>query len=249
MKRKIAIATALALSVIGAMMVVLYTKGADSRALASSQPEVVWTAVQTVPAGTPLEEARKKGLIRQTQIARKALPAGALQEISSINADLVALSTVAAGEYLLSARFGDQPTGKSAIAVPEGMVSISLELTDAARVGSFLTPGSHVTIYDTSDARGAAKAIRTTSVLLEDVLVIGVGTQPLMGEDGNPNQGASGPSSSVAITVAVSPKDSVRLVHGIQTGSIYAGLRGNDANVQRGEQVNDITINQVGGAK
>ncbi|HNO39186.1 MAG TPA: hypothetical protein PKL71_02160, partial [Marmoricola sp.] len=146
MKRKIAIATALALSVIGAMMVVLYTKGADSRALASSQPEVVWTAVQTVPAGTPLEEARKKGLIRQTQIARKALPAGALQEISSINADLVALSTVAAGEYLLSARFGDQPTGKSAIAVPEGMVSISLELTDAARVGSFLTPGSHVTI-------------------------------------------------------------------------------------------------------
>lgn len=247
MKRKIAIATALAFAVIGALMVVVYTRGADGRAMANSAPEVVWTAIDTIPAGTPLEEARKKGLIKETQIPRKALPAGALQEISSTNANLVALSTVASGEYLLSARFGDQPTGKSAITVPEGMVSISVELSDAARVGSFLTPGSRVTIYDTVTVKGVnGRDINSTSVLLDDVLVIGVGTQPLMGQDANAAESGSSSGGSVTITVAVSPKDSVRLVHGIQTGSIYAGLRGSDADIKRGEQVTDLTINQGG---
>ena len=248
MKRKLAIAMALALAVVGALMVVLYTRGADGRALANSEPEVVWAAVQSIPAGTPLEEARKKGLIKETQMPRKALPADALQEVSSTNASLVALSDVAPGEYLLNARFGDQPTGKSAITVPEGMVSISLALDDAARVASFLTPGSHVTIYDTFSTRGK-NDFKSTSVLLEDVLVIGVGSEPLLGKEGDPNQSSSGTGSSVAITVAVSPKDSVRLVHGIQTGSIYAGLRGNDADVKRGEQVTDLNITLGGGAK
>ncbi|MCO5323287.1 MAG: hypothetical protein M9946_01640, partial [Nocardioidaceae bacterium] len=111
MKRKIAITSAIVLALLGAVMVVLYTRGADGRALASATPETVWTAVQAVPAGTPLEEARKKGLIRETMVPSKARPAGALEEISSTNASLVATSDIAPGEYLLAARFADTPTG------------------------------------------------------------------------------------------------------------------------------------------
>lgn len=246
MKRKIAITSAIVLALLGAVMVVLYTRGADGRALASATPETVWTAVQAVPAGTPLEEARKKGLIRETMVPSKARPAGALEEISSTNASLVATSDIAPGEYLLAARFADTPTGKSAITVPEGMVSISLQLGDASKVGSFVTPGSHVAIYNTVEAPGN-RNIKSTSVLLDDVLVIAVGAQPLMGQDANPAEAASGSSSTVTITVAVTPSDSVRLVHGIQTGSIYAGLRGTDAQVRQGEQINDLNVNQASG--
>ena len=185
MKRKIAITSAIVLALLGAVMVVLYTRGADGRALASSTPETVWTALQAVPAGTPLEEARKKGLIRETMVPSKARLAGALEEISSTNASLVATSDIAPGEYLLAARFGDRPTGKSAITVPEGMVSISLQLGDASKVGSFVTPGSHVAIYNTAAVKGNDKDIKSTSVLLDDVLVIAVGAQPLMGQDPN----------------------------------------------------------------
>ncbi|MEZ5160912.1 MAG: RcpC/CpaB family pilus assembly protein [Marmoricola sp.] len=113
-------------------------------------------------------------------------------------------------------------------------------------MGSFVTPGSHVAIYNTVEAPGN-RNIKSTSVLLDDVLVIAVGAQPLMGQDANPDEAASGSSSTVTITVAVTPSDSVRLVHGIQTGSIYAGLRGTDAQVRQGEQINDLNVNQASG--
>ncbi|MEZ5160911.1 MAG: SAF domain-containing protein [Marmoricola sp.] len=120
MKRKIAITSAIVLALLGAVMVVLYTRGADGRALASSTPETVWTAVQAVPAGTPLEEARKKGLIRETMVPSKARPAGALEEISSTNASLVATSDIAPGEYLLAARFADTRLARAQSPCPKG---------------------------------------------------------------------------------------------------------------------------------
>jgi pilus assembly protein CpaB len=44
------------------------------------------------------------------------------------------------------------------------------------------------------------------------------------------------------VTVAVSPADATRLVHGIQTGSLYAALRGNDAKVDLTKAVTDQTL-------
>ena len=45
------------------------------------------------------------------------------------------------GEYLLGARFGTTPVGTKAIEVPAGMLAVSVELKDPARVGTFVTPG------------------------------------------------------------------------------------------------------------
>ena len=54
MKRKIAIATALAFAVMCALIMVVYTRAAHGRAMANSAPEVVWPAFDTIPVGTPL---------------------------------------------------------------------------------------------------------------------------------------------------------------------------------------------------
>ena len=81
------------------------------------------------------------------------------------------------------------PVGHKAIEVPSGMLAVSVELTDPARVGTFVTPGSHIAIYQgyqIKDLRDTPEAkifndndVHGTSLLLPDVLVIGMGDSPL----------------------------------------------------------------------
>jgi pilus assembly protein CpaB len=44
------------------------------------------------------------------------------------------------------------------------------------------------------------------------------------------------------MTVAVTPADAVRLVHGINTGQLYAALRGTDAKVDLGKVVTETSL-------
>jgi pilus assembly protein CpaB len=254
-RRLVAIFAAALVALLGAVAVLLYAKGADSRAVAAQQPTNVYVVKTIVPAGTTLKDAVQNGLIIKTSVAAKGVPAGALAGVDGSNGGLFALSDIQPGEYVLGDRFGVKPVGTKAIEVPAGQVAVSITLTDPARVGTFVTPGSKVVLYDTytpvaktdsgsSDA--AAAAIESTRVLLDDVLVIAMGqasltpAAPATGEDGE--AAAAAPVPGALMTVAVTPADAVRLVHGIQTGSLYAALRGTDAKVDLGKVVSEATL-------
>ena len=145
--------------------------------------------------------------------------------------------------------------GEKAIEVPAGMVAVSVALPDPARVGTFVTPGSKVVLYDTYAATapkaGAAGSTDTASasgqstrVLLDDVLIIAMGqasltpaAAPVAGEEAAP-----APVLGALMTVAVTPADASRLVHGIQTGSLYAALRGTDAKIDLGKVVSEASL-------
>jgi pilus assembly protein CpaB len=253
-RRLVAIFAAALVALLGAVAVLLYAKGADSRAVAAQQPTNVYVVKTIVPAGTTLKDAVQNGLIIKTSVAAKGVPAGALAGVDGSNGGLFALSDIQPGEYVLGDRFGVKPVGTKAIEVPAGQVAVSITLTDPARVGTFVTPGSKVVLYDTytpvaktdsgsSDA--AAAAIETTRVLLDDVLVIAMGqasltpAAPPTGEDG---EEVAAPVPGALMTVAVTPADAVRLVHGIQTGSLYAALRGTDAKIDLGKVVSEATL-------
>ncbi|HET7398033.1 MAG TPA: Flp pilus assembly protein CpaB, partial [Intrasporangium sp.] len=143
----IAILVAVLLATGGAALVMMYANSADARAIADEQPTSVWVAQKLVPAGTTLKDAQRTELIAQTQVAARGVPVGALRAIDADNSALLALSDVQPGEFLLSARFGTTPVGTKAIEVPSGKLAVSVELTDAARVGKFVTPGSRIAIY------------------------------------------------------------------------------------------------------
>jgi len=144
--------------------------------------------------------------------------------------------------------------GTKAIDVPAGQVAVSIALADPARVGTFLTPGSKVVLFDTytptetavKDGADATKLSQQTRVLLDDVLVIAMGeasltpaAAPTTGEDG---KDAAAPVAGALVTVAVTPADAVRLVHGIQTGRLYAGLRGTDAKVDLSKVISEVSL-------
>lgn len=252
-RRLVAIFAAALVALLGAVAVLLYAKGADSRAIAAQQPTNVYVVKTLVPAGTTLKDSVQNGLIIKTSVAAKGVPAGALAGVDGSNGGLFALSDIQPGEYVLNDRFGVKPIGTKAIEVPAGQVAVSITLADPARVGTFVTPGSKVVLYDTytpvakasaSSSDTPATTSQATQVLLDDVLVIAMGEASLTPAAAPTGEGdaAAAPVPGALMTVAVTPADAVRLVHGIQTGSLYAALRGTDAKVDLGKVVSEATL-------
>ncbi len=183
-RRIIAITAAVLLAIVGVVAVVLYANGADQRAVASAQPRSVFVSAQAVPAGTTLNDAVAGGLIVETTLPAKSVPAGSLTAVTDDNKNLLALSEIAPGEYIQSARFGTTPQGNQAIRVPNGQVAVAVALQDPARVGTFIAPGSHIVLYNTvgsgsATAGGGGAGDVSTHVLFDDVLVIAVGSTAL----------------------------------------------------------------------
>ena len=78
-----------------------------------------------------------------------------------------------------------------------------------------------------------------TQVLLDDVLVIAVGSTSLTPPTGGQAQAAT---AGALVTVALPPATAAKLVHGIQTGTLYAGLSGTDTKANLGQIVSDATL-------
>ena len=109
------------------------------------------------------------------------------------------------------------------LTVPSGKIAISVELSDAGHVGSFLRPGSFITVFNTvaSITLGASGLpVRETRVLLTRAEVIGIAGFTVADDvDAVIND-----STRFLVTVAVTQSEAERLVHGIQAGSLYFGL-------------------------
>lgn len=245
-RRVLAVVAATVVALVGVVAVLLYAKGADSRAVAGQKPISVFVAQKIVPAGTTAGDAVANGLMAKAEVAAKAVPPGALNAVDDKTSKLLALNDIAPGELVLSSRFGTTPLGQKALQVPDGQLALAVQLSDPARVGSFVTPGSHIVIYATFP-KGNSNALRRTQVLLDDVLVIAVGNSSLTPVQGaspqnQVDQSSSGQSSTVLVTVALPPETSVKLVHGIETADLYVGLRGTDAKVQSTAAVTDTTL-------
>ena len=246
-RRVMAVLAALVVGLIGVGAVLLYAKGADARAVADQRPRTVFIAQERVPSGTSAADAVAKGLIVPTQIAAKGVPAGALTKVDAANGKLMALTDIAQGELVVAARFGATPLGQKAIQVPDGQVAISVSLSDPGRVGTFVTPGSHIVIYDTYAPAAGTKGVGTdgklTQVLLDDVLVIAVGTTALTPvADAEGQAPAAKADAAALVTVALPPATAGKLVHAIQTGTLYAALRGTDTKADVGQVISDSTL-------
>ena len=240
-RRVIALIAAVVLALVGAVLVLLYARGHDD------QPRALGM------------DAERGGLIKRTQVAAKAKPAGALASIDADNSALVALSDISPGQVILAAAFGTERLGQKAIDVPAGKIAISVSLEDPDRVGAFVVPGSTITMFDTYDITklgtdDATKQynelkVKGTAVLLTKIQVIGIGTSSLSGatqtpaaegDSGNSAPTTNTPVQSYLVTVAVTPAESIRLVHAIQHSQnlqnnpakhIYFGLDGPDTTV------------------
>ena len=255
-RRILAIAAAAVIALIGAVLVLFYARGADNRAVAAATPTTVYVSNAVVPAGTSLKEALRLQEITVTKVSARGLPAGAMTTVDDTNSALVALTDIAPGQYVLAAAFGETPVGEKALQVDAGKLAVSVRLQDPARVGTFVTPGSFLTLFMTYklkqlDTSEEAKVfndqdVKGTSVLLDNIKVIAMGDASLTpaqtpeGEDADaqPTEG----EASFLVTLEVTPEQATRLVHGINNYTLYAGLRGSEVKVDPKLAVNDLTM-------
>jgi pilus assembly protein CpaB len=117
--------------------------------------------------------------------------------------------------------------------VPPGMMAVTITLPDPARVAPFLRPGTQIAVFDTSE--GTDDAARTTRVLLPRVTVLGVGAATSATAEGEDDAGA-------LITLALDQKQAERLIHRVQTGSLYLALVNDASDVDPGPGVNDNNV-------
>jgi len=250
-RRILAIVVAAVLALVGGVMVLLYARNADARAVAANSPTTVYTSSLQVPAGTSIRDALRLQMLTETRIPASGVPAGALTKVTEENASLLALTDIPPGQYVLAAAFGDTPVGQRLIQVPTGKLAVSVALSDPARVGSFVTPGSFLTIFATHPtaaakaAEGAASTM-ATSVLLDNIQVIGLGAQPLQSGVAQtaPAEGEATEqqAASFLVTLAVTPEQATKLVHAVNQYTLYAALRGEEVKVDPNLETTDQNV-------
>jgi pilus assembly protein CpaB len=243
---------AVVLAVVAAGIVFMYTKGAEQRVLDEQQPVSVLVSTAVIPQGMSLGDAVAGGLAEQTQVPSAMTPVGAIGGVDPTNTALVSLNNVDPGQILLASNFVTELPKITPITVPNGMIAMSLTLGDPQRVGTFVRPGSEVVIFDTSTPLVDPTAVNanqpgtgpllTTRVLLDRVLVIGVGesttTTPATNPDGTPAAAVS----SALLTVAVDQNNAQTLIHALATGSLYLGLLGEGTEIVKNNGVTDANL-------
>ncbi len=244
MKRPIVpILVAIGLAFLAGLAVFLYARGAENRALQDQQAVPVYVTNDVVPAGTSLGAAVAQGLAGPTQVSDKLSPPSAVGIVDESNSGLVAAEDIPAGQVLLAGDFVTEAQQSVSINIPDGMMAVSLVLGDPQKVGSFVRPGSSIAIFDTMTAISPENPETGTPTLATrplldrvEVLAIGAVTQD--------NAGAATPDawSNSLVTVAVDQAQAEKLIHAIQTGSLYMALLGENTTLKPSVGVSDVDL-------
>lgn len=172
-RRRILVIAAAVLAALGAVLVFLYVRGADTRAADEFETTDVLVAASQIDPGETLEAAVAAGKIVPQAVTNSSLLSGAQSDASALTGQ-VALTTLYPGEQVVATKFGSTAAATSALQIPEDQVAVSVNLTDPARVAGFVNPGSLVGIYMLGTDPKSAKPF--AQVLLSKVTVLGVGS-------------------------------------------------------------------------
>lgn len=212
---------AFVLAIIAGISVYVYASSADRRAVESQSPQPIVVTSHEIPAGMTLGLALEQGWVQETKVPKASLPLGALQSLTAANQILYVLQAIPAGQIVFSANLVTKMPQIGPLTVPEGLMAVTVELSDPARVAPFLRPGAEVAVFNTVELTPSKSGltVSTTRIVLERVLVVGVGeatqTQTATGEQTAP---------AALVTLAVTQAQAEVLVHSVQTGSLYFAL-------------------------
>ncbi|WP_306909030.1 Flp pilus assembly protein CpaB [Arthrobacter sp. B3I9] len=227
------------LAIVGAIIVVNYAQGADSRAVQNLEPVSVMVVQKAVPAGTPV--ASLTAFVSSQELPGKAVSKTALNNLDGQAGKVTAVELLP-GEQLVAERLIQPEELKSSgsIEVPKGMQEVSFQLDAPRVVGGQVVPGDHIGIFINLDNGGLeAKPDKpTTQLTIHKVLVTGVqrapSTAPSPQPSASPSPGApavdtSLPSGPLLLTVAVNDVDATKIVYAAEYAKIWLSKEPLDA--------------------
>ena len=251
MKRNVvAIAVGVVLAMLGSLAVLVYVRSADSRALAGKRAVSVLVATKRVPAGTTGARIRTGGYVEVVSMPRTAVPVDAMSAIDTSLEKLAVNADLQPRQLLLRGSFGAPTATTGGLALPEGKIAVSIQAAGTA--GGFVRPGAQVAIFDsfsTDPKSNIPDGERLTSgkdthqvtrVLLPRVEVIAVGDKTASATEATDSD--TPPAAGATLTVAVNQQEAERLIHVLQTGTLYFALLDESSEITPGPGVNNTNL-------
>jgi pilus assembly protein CpaB len=238
MKRRVlTIALALVLAIAGSGVVLAYVKGANARAVAGLKAVTVLVAQKEIPAGTSAGAAWQDGLLRGETLPAQSVPTEAVGSITADLDSLVMSSEIMPGQVLLRPMLVRAAQASGGLAIPAGMVAVTIPLCLPQAVAGYVQAGSQVAIFDTVSSQSMApqqscsqlgqvrqaQPSGQTRIVLPKVQVLAM-------SGGTSGQGGSGTGAgnqtqgSVLVTLAVDQADAERVIQVAETGLPYLAL-------------------------
>lgn len=232
-RRRILVVAAALVAALGAVLVFMYVRGADTRAQDQYQTTTVLVASQPIQAGETLDAASGAGKIVKKAVTNNSLVPGYQLDASALNGK-VALATIYPGEQIIASQFGTTVAPVSTLQIPDDEIAISVNLTDPARVAGFVNPGSNVAIFLSGtekhfSADGSASKIPDqafTQLLLPKVTVIGVGSTTPVSTTTTDQSGAQTTEQlpRTLLTLAVTQDQAQKIIFSQGNGQLSFGL-------------------------
>ncbi len=253
-KKRVSLIAAILLVALGTVALVKYVSTAEDRALAGEELVDVLVLDASVPAGTAAAELQQ--FLRVEAVPVKVQAAGALASLSEADG-LVTSVDMVEGEQLTANRLVDATEynalqarvgrGGGTVAVPEGLLEITIPLDPIRAVGGTVRPGDLVgliasfTGFDegatTPDGQPIA-ASEVSGFLLHKLLVTNVqgtpvpeATRAASAEDRAPT-----PVGQLLVTLALDASAAERVVFASSYGDIWLAIEPADAD-ESGTQV------------
>lgn len=236
MKRRIfTVVLAVLLAVLGTAGVLAYVHQADARALAGQKAISVLVAGSEIPSGTTASAALQNGSLTSKEFPAASVPADAVRSITPDLRSLVMGADIQPGQLLLRPMLVTAAHVTGALAIPKGMVAVTIALCMPESVAGYVHAGSEVAVFDSyatqltvSDCSGApshtVKGQIHTRLVLPKVQVLAVGTAAANAQSTTTtsNNGAFSKNNSsasrtsgqgaVLVTFAVNQDDAERLI-------------------------------------
>jgi pilus assembly protein CpaB len=252
LKRRVLTAVvAVLLAVIGTAAVLVYVRQADNRALAGQRAVTVVVALKQIPSGTSANTALQDGLLSSQRLPASSVPADALSSITPGLGPLVTSAAVQPGQVLLRPMLVTAAQATSGVALPAGMIAVTIALCMPEAVAGDVQPGAKVEVFDTytSGPGSAGSSALTASpecggahqqgspsartrVVLPSAQVLSVGpattSQATSAQDptttANTSTGSGSSQGTVLVTLAVRPAEAPPLIRTTVAGLPYLAL-------------------------
>lgn len=230
-RRLLAAIAAVLLAVLGAVVIISYVNGADSRAQAGEELVDVLVVDDGVSAGTSADEL--EGKVTVEQVPARLVAPDAVTDLSTVEGK-VATAALVPGDQLVTSRFADpdELAPEGTVLAPDGTVEVSMALDAQRAVGGVLRAGDKVGVQLTNetDAGGGVSAYSVFRVFT-DVLV----TRVVAPGD------TADPAGTYLVTLALSPEDAATVLLGTTSQAVWLSLEGSPVGAA-GSVADDTTL-------
>jgi len=222
-RRRVLLVVAATIAALGTLLVFLYVRGADQRANDKFEAVKVLKVVKQIEPGEKVADAQAAGKFEESSVDQGSRLPDALDSLSAIDGQ-IAKTTISPGEQVVASKFGTTAASASALTIPKGMIAMSINLTDTARVAGFVNPGDKVAIF--MNSTGGAGLGSFTRLLLTDIEVIGVGTTTVVSTTTTDSTGAQTTEQlpRTLFTLGVTQAQAEKLMFATGNGELAFGL-------------------------